>query len=448
MKDRAIACLGVAGLTSLALLVGGASAAQAADPSPSPSATPRPATVVLTNADDGRSLTVPAGTEMEIDLTPARSGDVWSPAGDQRRNPIHDVMMDERGLTEHIRINASDSLSSRTDFACAHDASPCADSPQSWRVELTVPAGPVPDNPAEVACDSSVPSSSPGTRVITSNDNGRGVTVHQGDTVLVVSGCGTGDPVSPAYADTDLFRSRVSGTGGMHRVDTTFVARSEGRSSVQWQTVATCQPSGGQIYCYGRPDLLLRVTVTVVPADQQIDPADDQCVQSLTPVNYQYAWLAGSTVQLAGQADPGATVRIYFRRYDQPSFTLRRTVVADSAGHFGASYIADAPYSFFATAGTVCKTQEDHPSLRPRISGPSLVRRGSTVTLRVLGQPGSTVQILFRRQGQSSFVLRRTGRLDAVGAYATTYRADAGYRYQAHDATQALDGNIGLTQAG
>jgi hypothetical protein len=447
MKQTAAACLGVAGFTSLTLLLGSASSARAADPSPSPSATPGPATVFLKNADDGRSLTVAAGTEVQIDLTSPRSGDVWSPAGDQRRNPIHDVLTDERGLTEHIRINASDSLSSRTDFACAHEATPCADNPQSWHVDVTVLAGPVPDNPAEAPCDSSTPSSSPGTRLITSNDNGRGVTVRQGDTVLVVSGCGTADPVSPAYADVPLFRSRVNGTGGMHRVDTTFVARSTGRSYVQWQTVATCQPSNGQIYCYGRPDMLIRVTVTVVPADQPIDPADDQCVQNLTPVNYQSAWLTGSTVHLAGQADPGATVRVYFRRYDQPSFTLRRTVLADSAGHFGVSYVADAPYRFFATAGTVCKTQEDHTVLRPLMSGPSLVRRGSTVTIRVLGQPGSTIQILFRRQGQSRLVLRRIGRLDADGAYATTYRADAGYRYQAHDATQALDGNIVLTQA-
>lgn len=447
MKHKTVACLGVATMMSAALLVAGTSAAQAADPSPPPSASPSPATVFLTNADDGRSLTLPAGTEVEIQLSPPRTGDVWSPAGDQRRNPIHDVLTDEHGLTEHIRINASDALTSRTDLACAHDARACADSPQSWRVDVTVPAGPVPDNPAEMPCDSSAPSSSVGTRIITANDNGRGVTVHQGDTVLVTSGCGTGDPVSPAYAGTPLFRSQVNGTGGLHRVDTTFIARSTGRTEVQWQTVAPCQPTNGQIYCMGRPDLLLRVTVTVVPADQQIDPTADQCVQSFSPANYQNVTLADSTVQLRGQADPGATVRVYFRRYDQSTSTLRRTVVADSAGHVGTSYVADAPYAVYAAAGTACQTREEQIRLAPRITGPAAVSRGSTVTLRVVGQPNSAIQVLFRRQGQSTFFVRRTGTLDGTGRYSTTYRADADYRYQAHDQTQAVSGNFSLTQA-
>lgn len=416
----------------------------AASPSPSP-ATPT-ATIVLTNADDGRTLTLAAGTEVEIDLTPPRSGDVWSPVGDQRRNPVHDVTTDANGLTQHIRVNATDSLVSKTDTACAHDATPCSITPQSWRVDVTVPSGPVPDNPAEAACSGTAPTSSPGTRVVTASDSGRGVTVHQGDTVLAASRCAGGDPVTAAGAGTQLFRTRIAGSGGMHSVDTSFIAASTGRTDLQWQTIAQCQPSQGQIYCYGRPDLLLRVTVTVVPANQPIDPADDQCVQSLNPANFAYASLPGNTVHLAGQADPGATVRIYFRRYDQTSFILRRTLVADSAGHVSTTYVADAPYRFYAAAGTVCQTREDHSDLKPGITGPATVRRGSTITLRVVGQPGSTIQVLFRRRGQTQFALRRTGILDATGRYSTTYRADADYRYQVHDQTQYLDGNVGLTQ--
>lgn len=421
----------LAGLPLLAVL---ATPAAAADP-----------VLQLTAADNGRVIDVAPGTEVQVDLTPQRAADVWHVGGSGRGLDVHAVSEGSDHSTLRARVNAGSTLSAQTDAACTHAASPCGYAPQTWSVQLTVPAGPVPDNPASEPCTSQPAQPAPGVRVVTTADDGRGVTVHQGDVVLVDLPCSSSaDPFTIPVADGPLFRAAVTASSDLHAVQARFTTESTGRTTVSWGTDVRCTPSQGQIYCFGRPSRLYRVQVTVVAPDAPIDPTADQCVQSFSAPNL--ATLPGSTVPLTGQADPGATVRVYFRRHGQSSFSLRRTLLADSTGRFATSYVADAPYTFYAAAGTACQTYPQQTVLRPRVSGPAAVTRGSTVTVRVLGQPGSTIQLAFRRRGASTFVVRRTAHLDGTGSYTTTYRADADYRYQAHDTTLSLDGNTGLTQ--
>lgn len=418
-------------------------------PVSSAAADPPPPSVHLTNSDDGRTLDLPAGTEVQVDLTPSRDGDVWHAGAAGLGVDVHALDESVTGTTMTVRINAASTLSGVTDAACSHAASPCDRSTQHWAVNVTVPSGPVPPNPAPTACSSAPATPTAGIRIITTADDQRGVTVHQGDVLLVDLPCpGMGDPwtVPSVPAGSPLFLEQLTGRSDLHTAQARFTTEASGRSSLTWASDVRCTPSSGSIACYGRPSRLIRVTVTVVPPGTAIDPRADQCVQTIDLVD-PYP-LADTTARLVGQADPGATVQVWFRKQNASTFSMRRTLTADSAGRYATAFVADAAYDVYATAGTACQTYPQHVDVRPRVAGPAAVRRGTTVTLTVHGLPSATVTLAFRRQGQTTFVVRRRAQLDSNGRYVTTYRADADYRYVVRDETHYLTGNTGLTQTG
>ena len=419
-------------------------------PVSSAAADPPPPSVHLTNGDDGRTLDLPAGTELQVDLTPTRDGDVWQVGASGYGVDVHTLDESVSGTTMTVRVNGATTLSGVTDAACTHGSPPCDRSTEHWSVHVTVPSGPVPPNPAATACTSTPATPTAGIRIITTADDRRGVTVHQGDVLLVdlqCPGSSLGDPWTvPSASGTPppLFRQQVSGRSDLHAVQARFTTEAPGRSALTWTSDVRCTPSSGTIACYGRPSQLFHVAIGVVPPGTAIDPRADQCVQTLTVAN-PYP-LADTAVGLAGQADPGATVQVWFRKQNASAFSMRRTLTADSAGRYATSFVADAAYDVYATAGTACQTYPQHVDVRPRVAGPAAVRRGTTVTLTVHGLPSATVTLAFRPQGQTTFVVRRRAQLDSNGRYVTTYRADADYRYVVRDETHYLTGNTGLTQ--
>ena len=398
-----------------------------------PTATP---TVTLTVADDGSTIDLAAGSEVRVDLRPQRAGDIWTLPAPDSFNIIHRAAADSTGTTADLRTNGSTVLRSQTTNACSVAASPCAYTPQTWSVTLRVDgqAGP-PDYSREGSCPAPPSTTTPGTRIVTAADSGRGVVVRAGETVQVHA-CGFDDPVTVASAGPPLFRNAVTARSGHRHVVSSFTADRAGGTEISWQTKVPC--------CFGRPDTLYRVNVTVVPADTPTRTEDQQCVRSLSGPNPLV--LAGSRVPLVGQADPGATVRVYFRRHGTGAWTHRRTLVADSQGRFATDYFADAAYEWYAAAGLACETAPEGARLKPRISAPTATERGKLVTVRVAGEPGHRITVSFRRRGTSDFIVRRSGVLDPTGAYTTTYRADDDYRLYADDSTLGARGNTVLTQ--
>lgn len=392
------------------------------------------ATVTLTVADDGRTITLPSGTEVHIDLQPQRTGDIWDVPAPSTSVVTHQATASAAGTSADLRVEQQAVLRSRTTNPCTVESIPCAYTAQSWSVTVQVPDPVMPRYGSEQPCPAPTSSGyAGGTRTITNADHGRGVTVQRGDTVVVQAGCGD-DPVTVAAAGPPLFRYAVEAGSGFRSVRSSFHADQVGRTQITWQTQVPC--------CFGRPDRLFQVQIAVV--DRSVTPSDDQCVQSLHGPNPVV--LAASRVPLIGQADREATIRVYFRRHGTTAWTQRRSLTADSTGRFTTDYLADAPYDWYAEAGTACTTAPDGARLKPRTASPSTVRRGSLVTVDVLGEPGHAFTMSFRRRGTTVYSVRRTGTFDTFGRFSTTYRADDDYRIYSTDTDLPATGNISLTQ--
>ena len=139
----------------------------------------------------------------------------------------------------------------------------------------------------------------------------------------------------------------------------------------------------------------------------------------------------GTPVLVHGNSRDNSPVGIAFRKRGHTTFTVRRHVVpAGEQGTFKIYFTPDDDYRLYAF-NDYCDSQPILVVAAPIVSGPVGVRTGSVVTLTVRATPGMAVGVAFRREGQSTFTIRRTGTTNSSGYFHTTYRADADYEYYA-----------------
>lgn len=139
-----------------------------------------------------------------------------------------------------------------------------------------------------------------------------------------------------------------------------------------------------------------------------------------------------ATVQVRGTSSDSSTVSVAFRKRGQTAFTVRRHGIepAGQQGVFMVAFTVDDDYRLYASNDR-CDSPPILVTAAPVIAGPASVRKGSTVTLTVRATPGMPLAVAFRRAGQTTFSIRRTGTANSNGIYTTTYRADDDHQYYA-----------------
>ena len=124
---------------------------------------------------------------------------------------------------------------------------------------------------------------------------------------------------------------------------------------------------------------------------------------------------ARSTVTLTGRAQPGQAVQIFFRKRGTTAYIARRNLVAGTDGAFRTTYLANDDYRYFARVAGRDSTME-LTQTRPVVEGAAIrfPRRGSTFTITGRANPGSFVDVSFRRAS------------DPPGSYPTVRRVRTG----------------------
>ena len=151
---------------------------------------------------------------------------------------------------------------------------------------------------------------------------------------------------------------------------------------------------------------------------------------------------AGTTVALQVTGGPaGQPVEVWFSKRGEDGFTKRRDAVLSSAGTYRTTFKADDDYTFFAIAGGQASPRRSTrtspaPAAAPvsassvlQVQGPVTTPAGSPVLVTATGPAGTGITVWFRRAGETAFVQRRSGVLDAAGRYTTTYTADVPHEY-------------------
>lgn len=243
-----------------------------------------------------------------------------------------------------------------------------------------------------------------------------------------------GDPVTVSGARQDLCMASEP----PH--DIRLLARPQGAESFQEVARATTG-SDGRFSITQRPTTTTTYQVTLDgrpmnnfgstgPNTVVIDRVSGSCRNALT----LYAGTSvsvGSPVLVNGNSSDTSTVSISFRKRGQTAFSVRRQAEpAGQQGVFNVYFTADDDYRLYASKQR-CDSQPILVTAAPVITGPATVRKGSTVTLAVRATPGMPLAVAFRRSGQTTFAVRRTGTADSRGVYSTTYKADADYQYYA-----------------
>lgn len=161
---------------------------------------------------------------------------------------------------------------------------------------------------------------------------------------------------------------------------------------------------------------------------------------------------AGATVTLDVTGGPaGSPVEVWFSKRGDEGFTKRRDAVLSASGTYRTTYKADDDYTFFAIAGGRASprrstrtspaptTDPSHARSPLTVQGPVTTPAGSPVLVTATGPAGTGITVWFRRAGETAFVQRRTGTLDANGRYTTTYTADVPHEYFVRSSTVTSD---------
>ena len=151
---------------------------------------------------------------------------------------------------------------------------------------------------------------------------------------------------------------------------------------------------------------------------------------------------AGASVALTVTGGPaGQPVEVWFSKRGDDGFTKRRDAVLSASGSYRTTFTADDDYTYFAVAGGEASPRRSTrtspaPTSAPkpvepvlRVQGPVTAPAGSPVLVTASGPAGAGITVWFRREGETAFVKRRTGVLDAAGRYTTTYTADVPHEY-------------------
>ncbi len=242
-----------------------------------------------------------------------------------------------------------------------------------------------------------------------------------------------GDPVTVSGARRDLCLSSEP----PH--DIRLLARPQGAAAFV-QVAQTTTGSNGGFSLPQRPTLTTTYRVTLdgremnnYPTNSDsvvVDRLSGSCANALT-LYAPGTVTVGTPVLVNGNSSDTSTISISFRKRGQTAFSVRRQAEpAGQQGVFNVYFTADDDYRLYASDER-CDSQPILVTAAPVITGPATVRTGSTVTLTVRATPGVPFAIAFRRAGETTFVVRRTGTAASNGTYTTSYKADADYQYYA-----------------
>jgi hypothetical protein len=361
----------------------------------------QPGDVDVTIADNGRTVTVPLGRHLRVQLDNGWYDPVWSDI--DAGQALHRAYLDVQRPTSSAIFTALRAVDGEGVTAIG---------PGTWSVRVVVPAEPAADPaPAGTCTPRRLPSSYAGAVALTEADNGRTIQVARGDAVGVFfPGC-RGFDFQPAIATAPLVRYRAHGANPGD-ASAVFATPSTGTATITATTDGPCFHSDPACLAAQQD---WRVTINVFEACTLSGPATAQ---------------AGSTSTLAGRFKPGATVQIWFRPYGGTEFAVRRTLTADLAGNVATDFRSVVDQRWYATSDQGCTSAPGLTQISPYVTGPASVRRGDFVRVGVRGPAGAAVGVWFKQAG-GQYTLRRTGRLDASGGYATSYIGDADYTYYA-----------------
>ena len=159
----------------------------------------------------------------------------------------------------------------------------------------------------------------------------------------------------------------------------------------------------------------------------------------------------GSTATIAGSADPGAAVDVFFHRRTDVGYTDRRDLVANSQGRWSTTFVVNDDYRYYAVAGGQ-QSQNVLTQASPVITSPNSgrVARNSTIILKGPGVPGSAVTLRFHksRDAANSYPLARTVRVAANGTWTRAILADQDYRLYANRGANDPNRSARLFQIG
>ena len=373
--------------------------------------------IVLTDADNGRTVTMGLGQRLRVELQHGGS-DIWSDV--VAENALHRFSI----AVLHDRTRASFSAQSptagqhvtaTTDMACFHSEPACASPQRQWQVTVVIenrPDSTPSPSPTRQCMHQVVPTSSPDTVVVDESADGRTIRVQRGQRIQVAfSGCKQGGvDYQPAVGGGPLFRESASGTNPGGAVSW-FRAMAVGTTTVTAVLDAECLHRSDGCAVVAR---VWQVTIEVVASCALIGPSTAR---------------SGGVAQLSGRADPNASVQVWFRQRGASEFVVRRELTADVNGAYLTSFVANDDYRWYATSGS-CTTATGLTQVTSWIQGPRYVARGSVVPLEVHGPANASVAVYLRPPG-GTFRLARTGRLDSNGTFRTSYVARTDQRYYA-----------------
>jgi hypothetical protein len=139
--------------------------------------------------------------------------------------------------------------------------------------------------------------------------------------------------------------------------------------------------------------------------------------------------LAATTALLTGRVAPDADVQIWFRQRGASQFVVRRHLKAGTDGAIATNFLANDDYRWYATTGT-CTSRPGLMQVSSWTTGPRYATRGSVVTIEVHGPAGAAVALYMREPG-GTFHLARTGSLNQLATFRTSYVARVDERYYA-----------------
>lgn len=288
-------------LPLLAVPTGSPASAQEAGPPP----------VAVGNADNGRTVHLVPGQELQVDLVAPSPGEQWQ--GPMAGGALYLTSYSERADRTTATLQALQptaepvTLRARTDRSCFHSIAACPQGFSEWSLSVVVDAGPA-FSPTYQCFPMPTVSPGPGVTPIDQSANGARITIEEGEAVyLQLRGCD--DPYVVPTATGPLFRERVDYQAqGVNA--TVFRALSQGSSTITSSTDAVCFHTSPPC---ARPSRLFSVEVQVVAAT--CDDAPPTLALGRSTVR------AGETGRVTLRGTPGTAVELW--AYTRPSTTYR-----------------------------------------------------------------------------------------------------------------------------
>ncbi|MCU1691610.1 MAG: hypothetical protein JWM64_701 [Frankiales bacterium] len=385
----------------------------ACTPAPRAQPSPSPGAVYVTSADDGATVRMPRDGTVFVQLDGACGTPSWTPP--TASGPLFRTSagLDRTVATVDGAFRATATgtatVSASSDARCLHTVPSCAVVQRAFTVTVEVSASPA------------QPCTRPAATTAFEVSPGR---VAAGDAVRVSGGhrdlCDDAAP-EPVHD----FRLLATPQGGAEREVRAVRAT--------WFVDETLRPdrtTSYRLFMDGRPlEPFGSATVTV-------DRVSGSCTGLVLRGPARAA--AGSVVTPSGAAPDTGTVTVLFRRRGEASFTARRTLVPGPDGRISTTFSATDDHRWYASTAR-CDSAPGLTQAVPVVTGPAVVRRGQTVTLRVLAPVGVRTLLFFRGPGEP-FSPRRT----FTGPGTTTYVATVDQRY--YPRTPSTQGTPRLTQ--